>query len=167
MARKLVIHPAAVLRKRAAPVGRFDASLRELVEDMFRIMEEHEGIGLAAPQVGESVRLFVTAARGPAPRRVYANPEILRHDGELVGDEEGCLSLPDIRGVVRRPERCALRAFDLDGREFTEEAGGLMARCWQHEIDHLDGILIINRMTPLDRLANRRKVKQLEAEAAG
>ena len=135
---------------------------------MLRIMREEDGVGLAAPQVGESVRVFVTAAQDGelAPERVYVNPVIVSYDGPLDASEEGCLSLPGIRGTIRRPPRVTLRATGLDGEPFTLTSSGLLARCWQHEIDHLDGILIIDRMSAIDRLASRKPLRQLEASAA-
>jgi peptide deformylase len=143
---------------------------------MLRIMVESEGIGLAAPQVGLSWRLFVvdvpenerrkaegelpTATRGPV---VYINP-VLTLRGPVEPAEEGCLSLPDIRGEVLRPPVVTITALDLEGKPFTQTATGLLARCWQHENDHLDGVLIIDRMTPPSRLRNRAMVRALERE---
>lgn len=163
--RQLVTYPDPVLRARAQPVGELDDSIRALAEDMLRIMAEEDGVGLAAPQVGESVRLFVTCATvdGEEAEQVYVNPEILAVDGSVEPQEEGCLSLPGIRGAIRRPPRVTLRATALDGRQFTITAGGLLARCWQHEIDHLDGVLIIDRMSAIDRLASRKSLRALES----
>jgi len=168
-ARHLVTYPDPVLRARARDVGTIDSSVRELAEEMLRIMREEDGVGLAAPQVGASLRMFVTAAQDEesAPERVYINPVIVSCDGPLRASEEGCLSLPAIRGTIRRPPQVIVRATGLDGSEFTVSSSALLARCWQHEIDHLDGILIIDRMSAIDRLASRKRLRQLEAGAAG
>ncbi len=162
---RLVLHPDPVLRRKAVPVISVDEGTRELALEMARIMAEEEGIGLAAPQVGRSLRVILTAAMpdGSQMARTWINPIVERLEGNLVEHDEGCLSLPEIRGMVRRPPLCVVRATDEHGQEFRMEAQGLLARCLQHEIDHLDGVLIIDRFTPLDRLANRRKLKQLEA----
>lgn len=166
--RELVKYPDPVLRARARDVATVDASIRELAEEMLRIMREEDGVGLAAPQVGESLRIFVTAAQEEesSPERVYINPTILSFEGALEASEEGCLSLPGIRGSIRRPPTVTLRATGVDGEPFTVTSSRLLARCWQHEIDHLDGVLIIDRMSAIDRLASRKPLRQLEATAA-
>lgn len=163
--RTLVTYPDPVLRMRAQPVSLVDDSIRSLAADMLRIMDEEDGVGLAAPQVGESVRVFVTCARaeGQEAEQVYVNPEILAVEGPVEPEEEGCLSLPGIRGAIRRPPLVTIRATALDGRQFTMTSGGLLARCWQHEIDHLDGVLIIDRMSAIDRLASRKSLRRLES----
>lgn len=166
--RRVVKYPNPVLRARARDVADVDGTIRELAEDMLRVMREEDGVGLAAPQVGESLRMFVTAEQDEesAPERVYINPVIVSFGGALEASDEGCLSLPGIRGAIRRPPTITLRAIGLDGEPFTLTSSGLLARCWQHEIDHLDGILIIDRMSAIDRLASRKQVRQLEADAA-
>jgi peptide deformylase len=166
--RRLVTYPDPVLRARAREVAGVDAPTRELVHEMLRIMREEDGVGLAAPQVGESIRMFVTAAQDEesAPERVYINPVIVSCEGALEASEEGCLSLPGIRGTIRRPPVVTVHATGLEGESFTLTSSGLLARCWQHEIDHLDGILIIDRMSAIDRLASRKPLRQLEASAA-
>jgi peptide deformylase len=167
--RQLVTYPDPVLRSRAREVEGIDAPIRELAGDMLRIMREEDGVGLAAPQVGATLRIFVTAAGAEesAPELVYINPSIVSFEGALEPSEEGCLSLPGIRGTIRRPPRVTVRATGLDGEPFMRASSGLLARCWQHEIDHLDGILIIDRMSAIDRLASRRSLRQLEAGSAG
>lgn len=159
--RDIVLHPSPVLRAKARPVARIDGEIRDLVAEMREIMGELDGIGLAAPQVGESLRLFVTGARDGEPARVFINP-VLNASGPVDTCEEGCLSLPDIRGEILRPPQVRITALDLEGNEFTLESTGFMGRVWQHEFDHLEGILIIDRMRPLDRLANRRAIRALE-----
>ncbi len=161
--RRVVLYPDPVLRRKAAPVGRIDARIRELVSDMFLVMESEEGAGLAAPQVGESLRIFVTGAldRG-VPKKAYINPVLTLLDSEPEVYEEGCLSLPDVRGDIRRPTAVSIRALDIDGNEFTETRSDFAARVWQHEYDHLEGVLIIDKMSPLDRLRVRRALKDLK-----
>ena len=166
--RPVVLFPDPMLRRKAQPVRSVDAAVRELVADMFRTMDLEEGAGLAAPQVGESVRVFVTGtSERDVPRRAFINPVIVDVGGELEWMEEGCLSLPGIRGSVRRPVTVTIRALDLEGREFEETRSDFAARVWQHELDHLDGILIIDRMSPIDRLKVRRQVKDLKLAAGG
>jgi peptide deformylase len=162
--RPVILYPDPVLRQKAKPVGRVDDQIRELVQDMFETMKAEEGAGLAAPQVGISLRLFVTGSQDRAvPHKAYINPVLVDLQGDLEPVDEGCLSLPEIRGVVRRPIQCTIRATDLDGNEFTETSSDFAARVWQHEYDHLDGILIIDKMSPIDRLRVRRALKDLKA----
>ncbi len=162
--RGLVLHPDPVLRMKARRVERIDPFIVGLVADLFRLAKEHDGIGIAAPQVGESVRIFVMLGRDGEPERAFINPTLqLSGPGSLC--EEGCLSLPDIRGEIMRPPVAKITALDLKGNEFTLESDDFPARVWQHETDHLDGILIIDRMRPIDRLSNRRAIRELERAA--
>lgn len=167
--RDIVLYPHPVLRQRAKPVASVDAAIRGLVEDMFSLMREEEGAGIAAPQVGEALRIFVTEEREEEghPARVYINPVLSGFDGQLEEYDEGCLSLPGIRGNIRRPPKAVIEAIDLEGKPFRLESDQFMARVWQHEFDHLEGTLILDRMTALDRLRVRRLVKDLEADARG
>lgn len=174
----LVRYPAPVLRRRAEDVKEVTDEVRAVAARMVEIMRAHEGIGLAAPQVGLPWRLFVadvpedqersasgnppTATRGPV---VYINPTVSGFVGAPEPYEEGCLSLPEIRGDVLRPPIVSVSALDERGRAFTATAGGLLARCWQHEFDHLEGVLIIDRMTQMSRLRNRARVRALEKES--
>ena len=163
-----MIHPEEVLRRRAEPVEAFDESLRELVDDLAVLMKAHRGAGIAAPQAGESVRVFLAAAENPEdPPTVFVNPRLHDFSPDSAMATEGCLSLPEIEGQVMRPKAVAVTACDLEGREFTLHSDGFPARVWQHEMDHLDGVLIIDRMRMLDRLANRRAIRELEQAAAG
>jgi peptide deformylase len=171
----LQIYPAAVLRKKAQPVPAVTDEVRAVAARMIDLMRAEEGIGLAAPQAGLSWRMFVvdvppsedrsadteppSATRGP---QVYINPSFASPIGAPVAAEEGCLSLPDIRGDVLRPPTVTISATDLEGKSFTATATGLLARCWQHEMDHLDGVLIIDRFTQLSRLKNRSAIRDLE-----
>jgi peptide deformylase len=174
----IVQYPDPALRRRGQPIGQITDEVRVVAGRMIELMFQAEGIGLAAPQVGLPWRLFVahipatdgrsvesnppTATKAPT---VYINPTLSEPRGEIVPYEEGCLSLPDIRGDVLRPETITITATDLEGRQFTQSGTGLLARCWQHEIDHLDGVLIIDRMTQMSRLKNRAAVRTLEREA--
>jgi peptide deformylase len=164
-----VLYPHPVLRQRAKPVASVDAAIRGLVEEMLSLMRAEEGAGIAAPQVGEALRIFVTEEREEEghPARVYINPVLSGFDGQLEEYDEGCLSLPGIRGNIRRPPKAVIEAIDLEGKPFRLESDQFMARVWQHEFDHLEGTLILDRMTVLDRLRVRRLVKDLEADARG
>jgi peptide deformylase len=175
---RLVVFPAPVLRRRGQPIEQVTDEVRAVAARMVEVMRAHEGIGLAAPQVGLSWRLFVvdvpeqegrsasgdppTATRGPT---VFINPVLVEYEGAAEAFEEGCLSLPEIRGDVLRPPIVTVRALGLDGKEFVLRAGGLLARCVQHEYDHIEGVLIIDRMTQMSRLKNRAKVRALEKGA--
>jgi peptide deformylase len=159
--RQIAVYPDPVLRRKARSVEAIDAHVREVVADMRRIAGELDGAGIAAPQVGESLRIFLVCARGEEPERVFINP-VIEAVGAVVPHDEGCLSLPDIRAEILRPAKARVTALDLEGNEFTIESEEFDARVWQHEFDHLEGVLIIDRMRPLDRLANRRAIRDLE-----
>jgi peptide deformylase len=156
---EIVEHPAQVLKSVGAPVEEFSAALEKLVADMFETMYAAEGVGLAAPQVGLSLRLFVMDCEGL--RLAAANPEILSAEGEQEG-EEGCLSLGKIHAPLRRAARVRLRAQDVRGQVFEHEAEGLAARCFQHETDHCDGLLFIDRLSPLRRDMVKRRFQKLK-----
>jgi peptide deformylase len=161
-----ILHfPAPALRARAAPIEAVDERVRAISKRMFQVMREVEGIGLAAPQVGVPWRLFITEAREGFPERVYINPLLSDFDRDLIVAEEGCLSLPGLTADVRRPKSVTITAIDLEGHPFTLRDDGLFARVWQHEYDHLDGVLIIDKMTPMERLANRRAIRDLKSAA--
>jgi len=153
-----------VLETPAQPIEEFGTSeLRELVESMFESMYAAKGLGLAAPQIGISRRLTVidtSAGQDPAARLVLINPEIVEKNGRQVG-EEGCLSIPGFREDVKRALKIRLRAQDVEGGFF--EIGGeeLLARAMQHELDHLNGILFINHVSPLKRDLIKRKIRKL------
>src|SRR6059058_1948555 len=150
---KITEFPSPVLAAVGAPVEAFAEELARLCEDMFETMYAAEGVGLAAPQVGLSLRLFVMDCEGV--KLVAANPEILSAEGEQEG-EEGFLSLGKIHAPLRRAARVRLRAQDVRGGIFEHEAGGLAARCFLHEADHCDGLLFIDRLSPLRRDMVRR-----------
>jgi peptide deformylase len=149
--------PEKVLKQLGEPVEEFGGELERLVSDMFETMYAAEGVGLAAPQVGLSLRLFVMDCEGL--KLVAANPEILSAEGEQEG-EEGCLSVGKIHAPLNRAARVRLRAQDVRGRWFEREAEGLAARCFLHETDHCDGFLFLDRLSPLRRdMVKRRFLK--------
>ncbi len=161
----IVLYPDPVLRQAAAPVPAVDDQVRTVVADMLRLMHDAPGVGLAAPQVGLPWRLFVANHTGkPEDDRVYINPELFGPVGPQEPYEEGCLSLPSIRVEVTRPQGISIRAMDLDGKLFEESSNELLARIWQHEFDHLNGRLIIDKMSRLDRMLNTKKIKDLELD---
>lgn len=137
-----------VLRQRSSEIDNIDGALVRLAEDMIETMYDAPGVGLAAPQVGVERRMFVyDVGDGPA---VVINPQILESSGEWMY-QEGCLSIPGLSWELVRPKEVHLRGIDLDGNELDIEADELLARCFQHEMDHLDGILIVERLEDLDR----------------
>ena len=150
-----------ILREETKPVAEITDELRALAKNMFDTMDLARGIGLAAPQVGRTERMAVIGVEDQ--RFVIINPEIVEADGKTAKSEEGCLSIPDVYGDVERPARVRVRALDLEGKTFEVEAGELLARCLQHEIDHLHGKLFIDYLSVLKRrtaLAKWGKEKQ-------
>jgi len=143
----------SVLRRKAEPVEEIDDSLRKLAADMIETMYAQEGLGLAAPQVGVSMRMFVydnvSVPYGTDPQ-VLVNPEIVEMEGKVRG-EEGCLSIPELKDMVDRAEKVTVVGQDLDGNELEIEAEGIAARIFQHEIDHLDGVLFVDRIGAMKR----------------
>jgi peptide deformylase len=159
---KLVCYPHPALRERNLDVEEIDEDLRRKVRAMFPIMYRHKGIGLAAPQVAWQVRLFIINLTGePRDEQVFINPEIVHREGKEVA-EEGCLSIPEVVGKIRRSTRIVLRAQNLEGEDIEIPAEDLLARAMQHEMDHLEGILILDRMSLAEKTFSRRKLKQLE-----
>ncbi len=145
----------------------FTPALEALIQRMFVIMQEAPGVGLAAPQVGLNLRFFVANITGnPEDDKVYVNPVIVASSGSQE-HEEGCLSLPDVACRVKRAARVTVRALDVHGNEFEESGEGLEARMYQHEIDHLDGRTLVDRMSTVARLGNRRALKRLVERFAG
>jgi peptide deformylase len=166
--------PDPRLKRLSEPVTGPAAALRALADGMLAVMYDEPGIGLAAPQVGHAIRLVVMdtdwsdegAERNPT---VILNPEIVEREGKILWDE-GCLSVPDYTAEVERAERIVVRYRNLDDQEISEDVSGLRAVCFQHEIDHLDGVLFIDRISRLKRslYVNRRKKQlRLEQEPAG
>ena len=169
MLRKIVLYGEPVLETPAEPVTEQEfgtAELQALVDDMFETMYEAKGVGLAAPQVGESKRLFivdttVTDEDGETgEKRVLINPEIVETSGEQLG-EEGCLSIPGFREKVRRPYKVKVRARDVSGATFEMDGKDLMARAVLHENDHLDGVLFLKHLSALKRNLIKRKIEKL------
>ncbi len=161
---EVVKYPDPVLAKKGAPVTEFDSALKTLVEEMFESMYAAQGIGLAAPQIAISKRITVidvSFGKNEAEKIALINPEIVHMEGKQV-EEEGCLSLPEIREKVQRAERVRVKAQNVDGEWFEVEGNELLARALQHEIDHLDGVLFIDRISRLKRELILRKIKKLQ-----
>ncbi len=162
--RKIRHYPDPVLKKVATAVTEFDDSLRQLAHDMAETMYAAPGIGLAAPQVGISKRLTVidcSSRDEEAQLLIMVNPEILEREGECC-EEEGCLSVPEYYAKVNRSSRIRVRFQDLDEKTHLIEAEGLTAVACQHEIDHLDGILFVDHLSPLKRSMFRKKWKKIQ-----
>ena len=161
---KLVTWPNPILETPADPVTKFDDDLRKLADDMFETMYAAPGVGLAGVQVGIAKRLFVMDCSGgkdKSSRYFMANPEIIVQEGKQDG-EEGCLSIPGIYSKVQRSMRVIARGHDLNGKQYEIEGIELEGRCLLHETDHCDGILYVNRITPLKREIVKRKVRKLQ-----
>lgn len=133
-----------VLRQKAEPVPEINDEIRQLAQDMFETMLEADGVGLACPQIGKSLRMFVLIADDDV-RRVFINPQIIKTSEEVSEYDEGCLSIPQVYETITRPTQVTVQAYNENGRPFTLEADGFLARIIQHEYDHLDGILYIDR----------------------
>jgi peptide deformylase len=166
----IIKYPHPTLRHKSKPLRRVDHELRAIVQQMFALMYEHSGIGLAANQVDLPYRLFIlNTESNPAAKAsefVFINPVITQRKG-IIDREEGCLSFPEIYAPVRRSEKVTMAAYNLAGQEMTYELDGLLARAAQHELDHLDGVLFIDRLSPAHRLAIKESLEDLEREFAG
>jgi peptide deformylase len=161
--RPILRYGASVLHEPAAPVGEITADIHQLIDDMIQTMYAAPGIGLAAPQVGVPLRLFVcdiSVGRNPADLMAFVNPEFAEREGMQLEDE-GCLSAPGFNATVARPSRVVLKGLDRHGQPQTVEATGLLARCFQHEMDHLDGTLFIDRLRGLQKDLIVRKIRKL------
>ena len=161
---RIVLYPNPVLKKRAVEVGNFNAEIAALAKRMLELMREAKGVGLAAPQVGVGLRLFVcNPTAEPGDDLICVNPRFTERSG---GEEkeEGCLSIPGVSVTMRRATQVVMEAFDVHGRPFQATGTELRARVWQHETDHLDGKLIIDNMSAADEIANRRAIKQLQEQ---
>ena len=155
----IVLYPDPVLKRKSVPLENLNGDVERFSKAMLEAMYRHKGIGLAAPQVGKNLRMLVFDLGAPEgnPRPYcFVNPEIVEREGSAV-DEEGCLSLPGIRANVKRSERILLRAWTLDEREIEWEAHGLLARMLQHEIDHLDGFVFIDRLNKALRMITKKR----------
>jgi peptide deformylase len=164
MRRPILRYGERPLHAPAEPVSRFDQNFHALIDDMIETMYAAPGIGLAAPQVGVPVRAFVadlSVGRDPSQLIVMVNPEFVERQGTQL-EEEGCLSLPGFNATVLRPARAVVRGLDREGREQRIEGTGLLARAFQHEIDHLDGRLFVDRLRGIKRDVIVRKVQRLQ-----
>jgi len=163
MLRPIVRYGADVLHQPAAPVEAVTPEIQKLIDDMIQTMYAAPGVGLAAPQVGVGVRIFVcdiSVGRSAGELLAFINPSFVERDGMQL-EEEGCLSAPGFNATVARPSRAVLKGLDRNGDEQTVEATGLLARCFQHEMDHLDGTLFIDRLRGLQKDLIVRKIKKL------
>lgn len=169
--RRIALLGEDILRIRGEEVTTFDDELNSLIQDMLETMYHAEGIGLAAPQIGASLRVCVLDLRAEedpeAGRWVLVNPAVTKSSKKTVKAPEGCLSIPEIEEVVTRPLKVTVRATDAGGQPLEIEAEGLLARALQHEIDHLDGVLFIDRVSPLKRRLVLKKWKKSQEEGPG
>jgi peptide deformylase len=171
--RPVLQFPDPRLKRKSVPVTEVTDAIRQLAADMIEVMYDEPGIGLAAPQVGEAIRLIVmdtdwTGEDGEKKPGVMLNPEIVAREGDVTWNE-GCLSVPDLHADVERAARVRVRYQDLDGKTHEEDASELRAVCFQHEIDHLDGVLFIDRISRLKRgmyVQKRKRALQRELEEA-
>ena len=159
---KIVKYPNPVLRRKAKLISQIDDTIQQFTDEMIETMYIDEGVGLAAPQVGISKQLFVMDI-GQGPKTLF-NPEIIEKGEEVETLEEGCLSIPGVRVDVTRPSRIRVRGINEAGELEEIEAEGLLARVLQHEIDHLNGVLIIDHASPLQRTLLKSKLKKLEKQ---
>ncbi len=169
MIRPILTYGAPMLRQRTRPVTEFDGTLQVLIDDMIETMYAAPGLGLAANQVGSLLRLFVanpSERRDPASLLVVVNPELTETRGEHVF-EEGCLSVPDFREDVTRASQVTVSGLDRAGQAITLEASDLLARVFQHEMDHLNGLLFVDRLSPAKKDILLRKLKKAFAAKAG
>lgn len=164
----LTLYPTPVLRKVAEAFEAVDDAVRELAAGMFELMYASKGVGLAAPQVGLKRRLMVLDASGgpedggtPEDALALINPVLLETSGPRSKFDEGCLSFPGIYAEVERPERCRIEALDLEGNRIEQEFDGFVSRIIQHEYDHLEGVLLVDRMSPADKLRNKADLEEL------
>jgi len=159
---EIAVYPNPVLRIKAEPIEDINNKICQISEEMLDTLYDAYGVGLAAPQVGLSIRLVVLDITGEKTgERVFINPYIAEERGETL-EEEGCLSFPDVMGKIRRSQYVKVIAYNLKGEKLEIEAEGLLSRAWQHEIDHLNGCLFIDKMTPANTIANKPKLKELE-----
>ena len=163
MIRPILRYGAGVLHAPAEPVGEITSDIQQLVDDMIQTMYAAPGIGLAATQVGVGLRIFVcdiSGGRSPTDLLTFINPEFVERDGMQL-EEEGCLSVPGFNATVARPSRAIVKGLNRAGESQTIEGAGLLARCFQHEMDHLDGTLFVDRLRGLQKDLIIRKVRKL------
>lgn len=172
---EILTYPDPRLAERSAPVETVDDELRQVIDDMIETMYEADGVGLAAPQVGLLKRLIVLDCNpredeegNPLPRRPMAviNPVIVARSEEKILWEEGCLSVPEYNDEVERSARCTVKGLDRNGEEITVEAEGLLSVCFQHEIDHLEGVLFVDRLSRLKQSMVKKRLKKRAADEA-
>ena len=163
MIRPILRHGANVLHQPAAPVMEITPDIQQLIDDMIQTMYAAPGVGLAATQVGVALRIFVadvSFGRNPADLLCFVNPEFVEREGMQLEDE-GCLSVPGFNATVARPTRVVMKGLDRHGEAQQVEGTGLLARCFQHEMDHLDGILFVDRLRGLQKDLIVRKIRKL------
>ncbi len=166
--KKILVYPDEILRTKAKPIKNIDGELQKLIDEMAETMYKAKGVGLAANQVGVLKRLFVMdVTQGEDGKRgelvVLINPKIIGCEGQEVM-EEGCLSVPDFSAKLKRPATICVKAFDREGNEIELEGSGLFARCVQHELDHLDGICFVDRLSPIKKAMFRKRWQKIRAE---
>ena len=160
----IVLYPDPILRATTRRIESVTLNIRDVAKRMLELMHQAPGVGLAAPQVGLPWRMFVANSTGqPDDDQVFINPTLSQVSKGTTEHEEGCLSLPNVTGIIRRPQTIAIEAMGLDGQSFTLTSDDLPGRIWQHEFDHLEGVLIIDRMDEIDRLVNKKTLRDLEA----
>jgi peptide deformylase len=163
MIRPILRYGADVLHAPASAVGEITSDVRQLIDDMIQTMYAAPGVGLAATQVGVPLRIFVcdiSVGRNPQDLMTFVNPEFVERDGMQL-EEEGCLSVPGFNATVARPARAVLKGLSRDGQEQVVEASGLLARCFQHEMDHLEGTVFVDRLRGLQKDLIVRKIRKL------
>jgi peptide deformylase len=163
----IVVYGNPVLKKRAADIVKDELDVKQLASDMYETMEQADGIGLAAPQIGKSIRMFVIdASKMEDPevnefKQVFINPQILEEEGEEWAFEEGCLSIPEVREDVFRQEKLTIRFFDEEWVEHEKSYNGLQARIIQHEYDHIEGILFTDHLSPFKKRLLKGKLQSI------
>jgi peptide deformylase len=164
---EVVLYPDPILRKVSEPVSSFDEDLQAVIAAMFARMRKSKGVGLAAPQVGLRQRILVLNPAGEGGEEkddlVLVNPTIVARAGERVVFDEGCLSFPGIYAEVTRPDRCTVRAVDVAGQPIDREYAGFTSRVIQHEYDHLEGVLLVDRMSPAEKLKHKAALDELKS----
>ena len=161
----ITLYPSPILRKVAAPVEAFDDELAGIVAAMYRRMAESNGVGLAAPQVGLKKRILVLNHTGEEKDNLtLVNPRIVDRSGPLTSFDEGCLSFPGIYAEIERPDRCKVEAVDIHGEPIVAEYDGFVSRIIQHEYDHLEGVLLVDRMSPADKVRNKAVLDEMVAD---
>jgi peptide deformylase len=164
--RKIIYLPDARLRRVSTPVQTFDATLHQLIDDMFDTMYDAKGVGLAAPQIGINIRLSVVDVTGDKSQQlVLVNPEIISSEGTM-SYQEGCLSIPSVYNTVIRAEKVVMRAQDRFGEFYEMTADGLLGECFQHEIDHLNGTLFIDLLSSLKQSMAQKKLEKFKRHQA-